>query len=96
MEGKQNQSVYLLQLLTKIINSFFPFFNNFEENNTLRWSAKDINKIKLPFSTTGGKNWLYYSFNQNLHVSPKWKENTSDKVKVRFVTCYSFAWLAGN
>ena len=38
----------------KIINSSFPFFNNFEENNTLRWSAKDINKIKLPLSTTGG------------------------------------------
>ena len=38
----------------KIINSSFPFFNNFEENNTLRWSAKDISKIKLPLSTTGG------------------------------------------
>ena len=61
-------------------------------NNTLRWSAKDINKIKLPLSTTGGKSG--YIITLIRICKPKWRENTSDKVKVRFVTCY-FRLAAG-
>ena len=62
-------------------------------NNTLRWSAKDINKIKLPLSTTGGKS--SYIITLIRICRPKWRENTSDKVTVRFVTCY-FRLAAGN
>ena len=54
-------------------------------NNTLQWSAKGINKIKLPLSTTGEKSGYFITLNRI--CKPKWKENTSDKVKVRFVTC---------
>ena len=53
-EGERGKESLSFLVDEKIINSSFPFFNNFEENNTLRWSAKDINKIKLPLSTTGG------------------------------------------
>ena len=55
-------------------------------NNALRWSAKDINKIKLPLSKTGGK--CGYIITLIRICKPKWRKNTSDKVKVRFVTCY--------
>ena len=55
-------------------------------NNTLQWSTKDINKIKLPLSTTGGKSG--YIITLIIICKPKWRENTSDKVKVRSVTCY--------
>ena len=55
-------------------------------NNTLRWSARDINKIKLPLSTTGGKSGYIVTLIRI--CKPKWRENTDDKVKVRFVTSY--------
>ena len=55
-------------------------------NNTLRWSDKDINKIKLPLPTTGGKSGYIITFIRICKL--KWRENTSGKVNVRFVTCY--------
>ena len=55
-------------------------------NNTLRWSAKDINKIKLPLSTTGGKSG--YIITLIRICKSKGREKTSGKGKVRFVTCY--------
>ena len=62
-------------------------------NNTLRWSAKDINKLKLPLSTTGGKSG--YIITLFRICKPKWRENTSVKVTVRFITCY-FRLVGGN
>ena len=52
----------------------------------LQFSAKDINKIKLPLLTTGGKSG--YIITLIRICKPKWRENISEKVKVRFVTCY--------
>ena len=40
----------------------------------LRWSAKDINKIKLPLSTTGGKSG--YIITLIRICKPKWRANT--------------------
>ena len=41
-------------------------------NNTLRWSDKDINKIELPLSTTGGKSG--YIITLVRICKPKWRE----------------------
>ena len=51
-----------------------------------------MNNIKLPLSTTGGKSG--YIMTLIRICKPKGRENTSDKVKVRFVTCYFL--LVGN